>query len=421
MNDMHMDEIQYSEKMVLAKALLHPQERSNLKLESYHFLDYRHGAIYDKIVADITFTPEDLLTVSIREPKRYGNYDFIRTITEFPLATSRGILNDQVHVYEFYKKRTIQEMMQRNLKDPTPENAMELSRLIQDLENYSLDQGSRKKETLSGIYDDLDGITNPVIIPSGFNKLDDLISGFEMQQLNLIAARPSIGKTAMGLELAKNLESKGGQVRFCSLESSEKNMTQRILASISGVELYKFKKPSDRMTLEEIEQSKAAIDEYYQMDLDIQEYGRFTPNMVRKVVNELDPERPGFIIIDYLTRMHSDQRHASTYEEVSDISKELKTIVQENENLTIIALSQLSRATENRQDKRPVMSDLRESGQIEQDANVIMMLYRDDYYNTPEYVDPNAPSELEVIVTKNKDGGLGTAYLDFHKGAQQIE
>src|SRR5699024_6365718 len=130
MNDMHMDEIQYSEKMVLAKALLHPQERSNLKLESYHFLDYRHGAIYDKIVADITFTPEDLLTASVREPKRYGNYDFIRTITEFPLATSRGILNDQVQVYEFYKQGTIQEMKQGKSKKPTHENETEQSRMV---------------------------------------------------------------------------------------------------------------------------------------------------------------------------------------------------------------------------------------------------------------------------------------------------
>ena len=141
--------------------------------------------------------------------------------------------------------------------------------------------------------------------------------------------------------------------------------------------------------------------------------------MVRSMINNVSDEKNVFIIIDYLQLMKSDSKHNGIREEINDISVQLKGLVQENKNVTIIPLVQVNRGVEQRNDKRPMMSDMKESGQIEQDSNMIIGLYRDDYYNKEE--ETSDISELEAIVLKNKDGAIGTAITAFFKGIQRIE
>lgn len=414
---MSLSDVEYFEKMLLAKALKRPEERSKLKLLEHHFENKKHGSIYTKLANDMTVEPETLLTEGIRNPQKFGDYEFIKTIVNFPVPTLEGIVNDQLQIYDFYKKRVLKQKIAEYTEYPTSEKSIELSRTIEDLESFNLENKNHKIETITEIVDDLYGANDMSVIQTGFNDLDNIITGFEPQQLNVIAARPSMGKTAFALGLAINLAIQGNEVLFLSLESTEKNITQRILSSISRVDLYKFKKPQDRMTESEIEKVMEAMDIYNKIPLQVIEQANLTPNMVRRMVNGLSDDKQCFVMIDYLTLMESDERHSNRYEEVTKVSRELKKITQEVSNLTMIALAQLNRGVDQRQDKRPLMSDLRDSGQIEQDSSMIMMLYRDDYEEREEQEDK---STLEVIVRKNKDGGLGTAYLDFYKSIQKI-
>ena len=415
---MKLTDTEYFEKMLLAKALKHPDERKKLKLSEHHFENEHHQSLYTKLISDPNATVEDILTESVRSPKIYGNYQFIRDITNFPIATAKGIVNDQIQIYEFYKKRVIDAKIEDYQKAPTSEKAIEISKTVDALEQLDLKGNNSKTATMTDIMDDLYGINKSTIIQTKYDALDDIISGFEPQQLNVLAARPSMGKTAFAIGLAHNIAEQGHEVLFLSLETTEKNVTQRLLSSLSKVDLYKFKDPQSRMSEDEIERVIAAMDVYHSVPLRVEEHANLTPNKLRRLINTLDPKKPAVVMIDYLTLMQADDRYNSRYEEVTSVSRELKMITQEKSNVTIIALAQLNRAVEQRKDKRPMMSDLRDSGQIEQDSSMIMMLYREDYQDTE--TDPNAPSTLEVIVTKNKDGGLGTSELEFYKNIQKI-
>ena len=411
----HLTDVEYFESMLLAKAIKYPEERKTLKISSEHFHNARHGRIYDKLVSDDQFTTEDLLTESVRNPDEYGDYEFVRGITEFPIATSKGIMNDQLQIYDFYKQRVIAAKISDYQNAPTNDKAMEISKTIEKLENVDLVGKDSKMSTLLEIANDLYGENKTTVIKTGFDALDNIITGFEPQQLNIIGARPSMGKTAFSVELSQNIARQGYNVRFLSLETTEKNLTQRLLSSISRVELYKIKNPVGRMTESEIERVIDAMDVFNKMPLQFDDVSGLTPNGLRRIINSLNQDVHHVIMIDYLTLMRSDGKTQNSYEETTQISKELKNIVQEKSNITLIALSQLRRP-DGSKERRPVMSDLRQSGQVEQDANMIMMLYRDDYEDTQT----KDPSGLEVIVTKNKDGGLGTAELEFYKNIQKI-
>lgn len=419
-NEFMTDEL-FSETMLLAKSLNYPDIREGLRLEREHFSDPRHGAIYDKLTNDHTFTKELLLNDSLTNPERYGDYNFVQSIINFPIATKHGLLNDQKSVYGFYSERNQKQVMQEYLQQPNEENALKVYQMIKKLQDFDFDAHDKKLEILAEIHEDLFSTESNKLYPTGFDKLDNLIDGFERQQLNVVAARSSMGKTAFALQLADNLQKiEDAEVVFCSIESTEKNMTHRLLSSLSLVDLRKFKDPYNRMTENDIEKVIMASDVYYKADFIIEEHTRLTPNKVRQIANRIPRDKTGFIIIDYLQLMSSDERINDEYERITDVSRELKIITQEYENIVLIPLAQVNRGTENRNDKRPMMSDIRNSGQIEQDSSMILMLYRDDYYNKEEGADKSDPSTLEVIVRKNKDGGLGTAELDFYKSVQKI-
>src|SRR5699024_7543056 len=398
-----------------------PIFRDGLRLEREHFSDSRHGAIYDKMTNDHTFTKELLMNDSLTNPERYGDYNFVQSIINFPIATKHGLLNDQKSVYRFYSERNQKQVMQEYLREPNEENALKVYQMIKKLQDFDFDAHDRKLEILAEIHEDLFSTESNKLYPTGFDKLDNLIDGFERQQLNVVAARSSMGKTAFALQLADNLQKiDDAEVVFCAIESTEKNMTHRLLSSLSLVDLRKFKDPYNRMTEKDIEKVMMASDVYYKSDFVIEEHTRLTPNNIRQIANRIPKDKTGFIIIDYLQLMSSDENLTDEYARITDVSRELKIITQEYENIVLIPLAQVNRGTENRNDKRPMMSDIRNSGQIEMDSSMILMLYRDDYYNKEEGSDKSDPSTLEVIVRKNKDGGLGTAELDFYKSVQKI-
>lgn len=192
--NLYLSEEDHTEKMLLAKVLNYPEERDILRLEAKHFRDTRHGAIYDKLLNDNTFTKELLLNDSLTAADKYGDYEFVRTITNFPIATKHGVTGDQKRVYDYYKRRVENKVMKDYFSNPSNETALNVQNTIKDLQDFDFNVRDKKLEMLAEIHEDLFSEKSAELYPTGFKNLDKVIDGFEPQQLNVIAARSSMGK-----------------------------------------------------------------------------------------------------------------------------------------------------------------------------------------------------------------------------------
>lgn len=243
-------------------------------------------------------------------------------------------------------------------------------------------------------------------IPSGFVDLDSKTLGFMPGQLIIVAARPAMGKSAFALNLLTNAAIKSNKaVAYFSLEMSKEELVGRILASEAMVDSQKIR--SGKLEDEDWISLTNASGSLSETKIILDDTSGFSPIELRAKCRKLKMEYDiGLVVIDYLQLMNASKTNASRQADISEISRSLKVLAREI-GVPIIALSQLSRAPEQRPDHRPMLSDLRESGSIEQDADMVMFLYRDDYYN-PETEKKNV---AEVILAKNRAGQTGTTEL----------
>ena len=244
-------------------------------------------------------------------------------------------------------------------------------------------------------------------VPSGFTELDYRTAGFHGSELILIAARPAMGKTAFALNIATNAAVKANvPVAVFSLEMSKEQLVNRILCSESMVDSNKVRTGK----LEEDDWTKlaGAIGPLSEAEIFIDDTPGINITEIRAKCRKLKLEKNiGMVVIDYLQLIQgSNKRGGSREQEISEISRSLKILAKELD-VPVIALSQLSRAAEQRPDHRPMLSDLRESGAIEQDADIVMFLYRDDYYNQ----DSDKKDIAEIIIAKHRGGSTGTVEL----------
>lgn len=265
---------------------------------------------------------------------------------------------------------------------------------------------------LSDIKSHSKGVTG---IPAGYKKFDEMTSGFQNGDLIVLAARPSMGKTALALSIAASAAAQNFTVGVFSLEMSAEQLTLRMLSSESGIPHQSIRNAtisSDEWVALTHVAAQLAERKFF-----IDDSAMLTVMDLRAKARKLKIEHNlQFLIIDYLQLLHTTKRYENRHQEVSDISRSLKGLAKELD-IPIIALSQLSRAVESRMDKRPMLSDLRESGAIEQDADLIMFLYRDVIYN-PE---TENPALSEIIIGKQRSGPTGTVYLNFAKELTKFE
>ncbi len=252
--------------------------------------------------------------------------------------------------------------------------------------------------------------------PSGFYDLDALTGGFQAGNLIILAARPSMGKSALVTNIAENAAlDHGTAVALFSLEMSESELAQRFIASQAGVpgeQLRTGHVKADRWdkivdAAGRITAAPLYLDDT--SDLGIMEVRAKARRLHQRLLNDDGTGGLGLIIIDYLQLMRADHRVESRVEQVGQMSRGLKILARELE-VPVIALSQLSRAVESRSEKKPILSDLRESGQIEQDADLVMFIYREEYYE-PET--SQRPGEADLIIAKHRNGPLGEVTLTF--------
>jgi replicative DNA helicase len=256
-------------------------------------------------------------------------------------------------------------------------------------------------------------------VPTGFVDLDRMTSGMQAGDLIVLAARPSMGKTALAINIAENVALKEGlPVAVFSMEMGASQLAIRIVGSIGRIDQGRLR--TGKLHDDEWPRLAEAVERLRTVSLSIDETPGLTPSELRASARRLSRTcgKLGLVVVDYLQLMSGssggDGDNRAT--ELGEISRGLKMLAKELQ-CPVIALSQLNRGVEQRTDKRPMMSDLRESGAIEQDADVIMFIYRDDYYNK----DSKDPGVAEIIIGKQRNGPTGTVKLTFLKPITKFE
>jgi replicative DNA helicase len=248
-------------------------------------------------------------------------------------------------------------------------------------------------------------------IPSGFVDLDRLTAGFQKSDLIIVAARPSVGKTAFALNVAQNVAVRSKEtVAIFSLEMSAPQLVQRMICAEANLDANHMRTAD--FAEDDWRKGAEAIGILGNSNIFIDDSPSLTVHEIRNKCRRLKKQQGlGLILIDYLQLISgAGKRNENRQQEVSEISRTLKQIARELD-VPVVALSQLSRGVEQRQDKRPMLSDLRESGSIEQDADIVAFLYRDDYYDQQT----EKKNIIEIIIAKQRNGPLGTAELIFLK------
>ncbi len=252
-------------------------------------------------------------------------------------------------------------------------------------------------------------------VPTGFTDLDDLLGGLQKSDLVIVAGRPGMGKTSWLLSAAHNAALTGARVAIFSMEMSNEQIVQRLISSETGINTHKLRlgQLKDREWALFVE----AVGRLSKLNVFLDDTPALTPLQMRAKCRRLYSEHGlDLILVDYLQLMNagvgfSDNR----VQEISFISRNLKHIAREM-NVPVVAAAQLSRAVEQRQDKRPQLSDLRESGSIEQDADVVMFIYREDVYNE----NTERKNQADIIVAKHRNGPTGSVALFFRKELTQF-
>lgn len=246
-------------------------------------------------------------------------------------------------------------------------------------------------------------------IPSGYHDLDKMTSGLQPGDLIIVAGRPSMGKTSFSLNIAEHVAIEyGAPVAVFSMEMGGTQLAMRMLASVGRLDQHKVR--TGRLNDDEWSRLSYALGKIHEKAIYIDETPALNPIDLRARARRLHRQcgKLGLIVIDYLQLMSSNSNGENRATEISEISRSLKSLAKELE-VPVIALSQLNRSLEQRPNKRPVMSDLRESGAIEQDADVIMFIYRDEVYNP----DSQEKGTAEIIIGKQRNGPIGSIRLTF--------
>lgn len=279
--------------------------------------------------------------------------------------------------------------------------------------------GDVLKESLSNIEELSEQKTTVTGLSTGYPQLDKMTTGLHEDELVILAARPAVGKTAFALNLAQNVGTKSGKaVAIFSLEMSAESLVSRMICAEGSIDANHLR--TGQLSNEEWNNIMVAMGSLANAKIYIDDTAGTKISEIRAKSRRLakDTDNLGLIVVDYLQLVDGGNQE-NRQQEVSYISRQLKKIAKEL-GVPVIALSQLSRGVEQRQDKRPVLSDIRESGSIEQDADIVAFLYRDDYYEREddENDDENETSdvgEVEVIIEKNRSGPRGTVKLLFIK------
>lgn len=418
-----------AEQSVIGAIFLDPESFSTASeiLMPEDFFRAGHQRIFNAMVqlAD-KGEPIDLVTVTSflhnrKELDDAGGVSYLSDVAgSVPTAANIG-----------YYSRIVEEkaMLRRLIRTATDivtsgfEREDEVEEVLNEAEKSILEVSSRQnagtfksiKDVLIEVYDDIEKLhtqsADVTGVASGFRDLDRLTSGFQPNDLIIVAARPSVGKTAFALNVAQNVAVNTDEnVAIFSLEMGAEQLVSRMLCAEGNIDSQRLR--NGQLQADDWSKLTMAMGSLSNAGIYIDDSPGIRVAEIRSKCRRLKQEQGlGMIVIDYLQLIQgSVNSKENRQQEVSEISRSLKALAREL-NVPLIALSQLSRGVESRQDKRPMMSDLRESGSIEQDADIVGFLYRDDYYDT----ESEKQNIIEIIISKQRNGPVGSVELAFVK------
>lgn len=396
-------------------------------LRSGHFYRDEHQILFDTIRTMYLDTrPVDTVTLDaeltrLGVAEKVGGLDYLLTLQSFVPHSVNAKYYAQIVIQHAVKRELIHAANEILTAGYAPESTAE--DLLEDVQRrvfaISEDQAGGDTYTLSEVLGEAlaridarhQGQTGPEGIPTGFDDVDAMLGNMREGQLIIVAARPSMGKTAKALNICDHVAvNLGKSVLFVSLEMGKAEIAERMISIRSGVDGNKIR-TGRGLTHDDLIRMGRVFGEYENAkplmidDTPARTVSQITANARRlKMRHDI-----GLVVVDYIQLITPEDGRDSRQEQVAKISRRLKTLARDLD-VPVIALSQLNRAAENREDHRPRMADLRESGAIEQDADIVILLHRQDYY------DPNDnPGTAEVIVAKNRNGGTATLRLVFDK------
>ncbi|WP_394023673.1 replicative DNA helicase [Anaerococcus martiniensis] len=399
-------------------------DKANQIIKPVDFYDSRTQRIYKSIV---TMFEKDIKVDEISLLSQLKNENILQEVGGEEFITEITLSSFYTPNIDTYAKTVKEKALLRSLIGAS-EDIMELSyRQNEDVSSIlSMAEGkifdisqSKLNEGLIKVADTLDETVQVINelslndgditgVATGLSTIDLKLSGLQPAQLILLAARPAMGKTALGLTMAWNAAREGKSVAFFSLEMSTLQLNYRLLSMVSMIDLEQVM--NGRIKDDEWELLFRATKEIAQKDIYVDETPGITLSEMRSKLKRLKAEvGVDLVVIDYLQLMQADGRQENRQNEIASISRGLKSLSKEL-NCPILSLAQLSREADKRADHKPILSDLRESGAIEQDADVVMLLYREDYYDEEEN-----PNIAKVIVAKHRNGATGTLDLFFNK------
>ncbi|MEY2195782.1 replicative DNA helicase [Neobacillus sp. BF23-41] len=315
------------------------------------------------------------------------------------------------------------EREKRNILTLAAMNDWEIAKVIAELDKINqmkMEDHTSLQQALVDIYEaPWEDRISQKSATTGINKLDEVTGGFQGGEVTILAARPSMGKTDVMLHFAKMSGWAGFLPLVFSLEMPEKLITSRLMASTGGINRAKMRDPKRMLTENQKNKWSDVIGDLTETHMQIFDgAGQTIAEMrakTRKMINQFPYKKP-ILFIDYLTLIHSGQFYGgNSHLQVTEISKSLKTLAKDFD-CPVICLAQLNRSVESRANKRPMMSDIRESGSVEQDADVILFLYREAYYD--KETDNHS---LEIIVSKNRNGPVGSIAVNYNEHTGRIE
>lgn len=422
-----------AEESVLGSCFLskYALQKASESLTAESFYNEKNAKIFSTMTALLEEkTPIDITTVTSylknrNELSEVGGVEYLTEILNY-VPTASNI--------DYYIKSVEESAILRNLIETATEIASEGYRTDESV-NEILDNSEKKilnivknrkssefrsiKDVLMKTQSDLERLSESkgeiTGLATGWYDFDRITTGLHPNEFIIIAARPAMGKTAFALNLATHVAmTQDKSVAVFNLEMSAEQLAMRLLSSIGQLDGFKLR--TGQLMNQDWKRINEACSQLSSTNLVIEDTPGITIGEIRAKCRRLASSEKGLalVVIDYLQLISGGKNYGTNrQQEVSDISRSLKTLAMELE-VPVIALSQLSRNVEQREDKRPLMSDLRESGSIEQDADLVMFLYRDDYYNKESKIDENA-SISELIIGKHRQGPTATIELLFKK------
>ncbi len=424
-----------AEQAILGALLVYPQVAKvaydqNVVKEDF-FID-AHVRIYDAMEYLMhANTPIDATTLIARlqdteQLQMVGGADYVVSLSDCSVSSA----NVQYYIEIIQKKAYARHLIEaaEHIAEEGFDESLDLDDLMDEAERKILNVTRRRKATsfkdsrsvVTNVIEEINALRNSsggiTGIETGYHDLDRLTNGLQRGDLIILAARPSMGKTAFALNLALNAAERPkntGAIALFSLEMPAEQYMRRILSAKSRVEGNKLR--SGHLRNDEVNKLSEGANALSALKIFIDDSAVVKiPEIFSKCRKLKSEHELDMIVIDYLQLISgSSKSKDNRQQEISEISRSLKALARELE-VPVIALSQLSRGVEQRADKRPMMSDLRESGAIEQDADIVMFLYRDDYYDRENDVKPDLV-ETELDIQKHRNGGLEKIRLSFQK------